>query len=82
MDGEATGRDAELACDCGYVARGADDDELVAAVQAHAWDVHGMALSAELILAIARSNGATVRGVGPEPEPDPGVRPSAERGLR
>ena len=68
MDGEATGRDAELPCDCGYVARGADDDELVAAAQAHAWDVHGMKLSADLILAIACTNGASVHGAASERE--------------
>ena len=49
-----TGR--KLECDCGYVASGADDDELVAAVQAHASEVHGMTLSAELVLGLLSSN--------------------------
>ena len=39
-----------LACDCGYVARGEDDGELVAAAQAHARKSHGMELPARLIL--------------------------------
>ena len=82
MDGEASGRGAGLACDCGYVAHGADDDELVAAVQAHAWDGHGMKLSAELILAMVRTNGATAQGAASEREPDPGVWPSTQWRLR
>ncbi|HEV8627039.1 MAG TPA: DUF1059 domain-containing protein [Acidimicrobiia bacterium] len=45
-----------LDCDCGYVASGEDDDELVAAVQAHASEVHGMTLSAELVLDLLDSN--------------------------
>jgi predicted small metal-binding protein len=62
MDGETSGRAAELACDCGYVAHGADDDELVAAVQTHAWHAHRMKLSADLVLELARTNGATAQG--------------------
>jgi hypothetical protein len=45
-----------LECDCGYVASGVDDDELVAAVQAHASAVHGMTLSAALVLDLLGSN--------------------------
>jgi predicted small metal-binding protein len=63
---EARGRGGELRCDCEYVAHGADDDELVAAVQAHARDVHGMKLPAELILTLAATNGATMQGPGPK----------------
>ena len=32
-------------CDCGFEARAADEDGLVAAVQRHAWEAHGMPLS-------------------------------------
>jgi len=56
MEGEGPGLGLE--CDCGYVAHGDDDDELVAAVQSHARDVHGMKLPAELILTLAVTNGA------------------------
>jgi predicted small metal-binding protein len=41
-------------CECGVVLRGADDDELVANAQRHARDVHGMDVSREQILAMAR----------------------------
>jgi hypothetical protein len=37
--------DKVLHCDCGFEARAADDEELVAEVQRHARVVHGMALS-------------------------------------
>ena len=34
-----------LHCDCGFEARAADEEGLVAVVQRHARDVHGMTLS-------------------------------------
>lgn len=37
--------DKTLTCDCGFEARAGDDDRLAAAVQRHAWQAHGMALS-------------------------------------
>jgi predicted small metal-binding protein len=73
MNQDASPRGAELACDCGYVAHGADDDELVAVVQAHAWDIHNMKLSAELILARAHPEGATAPGPASERERDAGA---------
>jgi Protein of unknown function (DUF1059) len=42
-----------LQCDCGFEARAADEDGLVAAVQRHAWEAHGMALSSEQALLLA-----------------------------
>ena len=36
-----------LRCDCGFEARAEHEDVLVAEVQRHAWDAHGMALSAD-----------------------------------
>ena len=48
-----------LECDCGYVARGDDDSELVAAAQAHARKSHGMDLPARLILSRAGTARAT-----------------------
>ena len=42
-------------CDCGYVASGATDDELVAEVLRHASEAHpGMELTRDQILAMAR----------------------------
>jgi predicted small metal-binding protein len=40
-----------LRCECGYRASG-PEAEVVAAAQAHAWDSHGMELSAELARAL------------------------------
>ena len=37
--------DRVLHCDCGFEARAADEEELVAEVQRHAREAHGMALS-------------------------------------
>jgi hypothetical protein len=37
--------DKVLHCDCGFEARAADEEELVAEVQRHAQEAHGMALS-------------------------------------
>jgi hypothetical protein len=45
--------DKVLQCDCGFEARAADEDGLVAAVQRHALEAHGMALSHEEALLIA-----------------------------
>lgn len=59
----------ELRCDCGYVAHGGDDDELVAAVQAHAERVHDMKLSAELVLVLAQTKDVTTGRAAPEVGP-------------
>lgn len=53
-----------LKCDCGYVAQGENDGELVAAAQAHARKSHGMELPAHLILSRAR-NARGKSGSGP-----------------
>jgi uncharacterized protein DUF1059 len=42
-----------LRCDCGFEVRGVDENALVAEVQRHAWDAHGMALSHEEALVLA-----------------------------
>jgi hypothetical protein len=42
-----------LHCDCGFEARGEDEDELVGEVQRHALDAHGMALTRAQVLALA-----------------------------
>lgn len=43
-----------IQCDCGYVARGETDDELVAAIQKHVREVHKLSLTREQALAMAR----------------------------
>lgn len=42
-----------LLCDCGFAARAEDDDELVAQVQRHALQAHGMTLTRDEVLALA-----------------------------
>jgi hypothetical protein len=45
--------DKVLHCDCGFEARAEDEDDLVAEVQRHAREAHGMALSHEEALLLA-----------------------------
>ena len=45
--------DKVLHCDCGFEARAEDEDDLVAEVQRHAQEAHGMALSHEEALLLA-----------------------------
>jgi len=40
-------------CDCGFDARAEHEDGLVAEVQRHAWEAHGMALSDDEALLLA-----------------------------
>ncbi len=40
-------------CDCGFEARAEDESDLVAQVQRHAIEVHGMALSTDQALLLA-----------------------------
>ena len=42
-----------LHCHCGFDARAAGEVELVAEVQRHAWEAHGMALTDEEALLLA-----------------------------
>ena len=42
-----------LECDCGYLARGDDEEHLIADVRSHAWSMHHVELSAELVLQLA-----------------------------
>lgn len=43
-----------IRCDCGFVVRGDTDDELFADAHRHAKDVHGVEISREQVLAMAR----------------------------
>jgi hypothetical protein len=45
--------DRVLQCDCGFEARAEDEDGLVAEVQRHAREAHGMALSQDEALLLA-----------------------------
>jgi predicted small metal-binding protein len=45
--------DKRVTCDCGATIRKSSDDELVAAVQKHAKEVHDMDLSSDQVLAMA-----------------------------
>ena len=49
------GAEKKVACDCGKVIRAESDQELIAAVQAHASQVHNMSLSADQVLAMAEA---------------------------
>jgi predicted small metal-binding protein len=42
--------DGVLHCNCGYVASGADEEELIGAVQRHAREAHAMTLTHEEVL--------------------------------
>jgi predicted small metal-binding protein len=42
-----------LRCDCGFEVRAEDDVELVAGVQRHAYDAHGMRLTRDDVLQLA-----------------------------
>ena len=43
----------QLRCDCGFEARAADEEGLVAEVRRHARDAHGMALTHDEALVLA-----------------------------
>ncbi len=43
----------KVSCDCGKTIREKNDDQLVAAVQQHAREVHAMELSREQVLSMA-----------------------------
>lgn len=46
-------RQKQVSCDCGKIIRAEGDDQLVAAVQRHAREVHDMALTREQVLSMA-----------------------------
>ena len=48
--------DKALRCECGFEARAADEEALVDQVRQHAREAHGMNLSHEEALAIARDS--------------------------
>ena len=46
--------DREIGCECGFVARGGDINELVAQARAHARTAHLMDFSADQLLSLVR----------------------------
>jgi predicted small metal-binding protein len=44
----------QFICECGVVIKGRNDDDLVEQAQRHARDVHGMEVTREQVLAMAR----------------------------
>jgi predicted small metal-binding protein len=62
-----------LECECGYVARGDDDAQLVADVQSHARQCHDMDVPPELILRMARPAAEQSRVEVVDDGPDSGV---------
>ncbi len=56
----------QIPCECGYVARGVDADELVTDAQRHARDVHRIDLPQEIVLAAARSASELDRAQRPQ----------------
>ena len=42
-----------IKCDCGFVVRGGNDEELVTAAKAHAVEIHQMEITAEQALSMA-----------------------------
>ena len=46
--------DKVINCPCGFIVRGANDDELVSKAQEHAKQVHQMVLTREQALAMAK----------------------------
>ena len=43
-----------VTCPCGYIVRGTDEEELVVKAQRHAKEEHGIELTREQVLAMAR----------------------------
>jgi hypothetical protein len=64
-----------LRCDCGFEARADDEGELIAEVQRHALDAHGMKLTPEEVrrLALQATTGTTT-GQPPPAKPKGGAK--------
>jgi len=55
-----------LRCDCGFEVRADNESELIARVQRHALEVHGMEFSPEDVLRVAVRTGSSPHGGGPD----------------
>jgi len=53
--------DSVLHCECGFVARAADEERLVVEIQRHAQEAHGMELSHDEALLLATPRDRTGR---------------------
>jgi hypothetical protein len=61
--------DRVLSCECGFEARGADEEELVAEVRRHASEIHGMPLSrGEAVLLVSRAGTPSATGTQTDQE--------------
>jgi predicted small metal-binding protein len=61
--------DRVLSCECGFEARGADEEELVAEVRCHASEAHGMTLSRRDALSlVSRAGTPPATGIPTEQE--------------
>jgi predicted small metal-binding protein len=63
-----------LRCDCGFEVRAEDDAELVAGVQRHAYDAHGMRLTRDDVLQLALRVDAREATEQPSGDPRGGTR--------
>jgi hypothetical protein len=69
--------DRVLTCDCGFEAHSGDESGLVAEVQRHAWEAHGMGLSHdEALLLVFRGE---LNGLPTTPRPTPTRTDEEER---
>ena len=66
-----------LQCDCGFKARGRDEDRLAAEVRRHAWETHGMALSPDQALLLAFPAELDATALSPQPRSE-GVHDSSQ----
>jgi hypothetical protein len=73
-----------LQCDCGFEARADDEGELIAQVQRHAVEAHGMALSTEqaLLLAFRAQLGEAAWSRPDVLAPTEDIKRSRQRGRR
>jgi hypothetical protein len=70
--------DKVLHCECGFEARAANEDGLVAAVQRHAWEAHAMPLSHDEALLLA-SRGELAQGALSAISHDPAAHTEKKR---
>ena len=68
-----------LRCECSTRIASADDDELVALAAEHAWRVHGMQLTRDLVLANAEPDSTVHRAGTKEAETDEAIHPCMRR---
>ena len=75
--------DEVIRCDCGFEARAADEEALVAEVRRHAWEAHRMELTPQeaLLLAFRAEMDANTSAATPHSTTHESERRSHETGL-